>query len=112
MYLEGSLGMTISQQQIVDAFRGNDQGGALKFIDVWNIPNVGATNTYGFSSLPGGMRANVGFYYGIIGMTSIWTSTAAQSGNAYLRMLTSNSSGVSRNDGAEQNGFSVRCVRD
>ena len=89
-------------------------GGPLKTTGTndWMSPNTGATNSSGFSALPGGMRTNQGIYinFGTIG--SLWTSTqaAANTGLAYNLFY----SGVNTSFTADDKiaGLPVRLVKD
>lgn len=111
MYLEGSLGMSVANQQAV-GFRGTNEGGALKATTNWNSPNNGATNSSGFTALAGGNRNGDGPYYVVGYVGDWWGSTEGNYGNAWNRRLNSNYSDVTRYSYNKQHGFSVRCVRD
>ena len=93
-------------------------GGALKSTAMqptpggWNPPNTGATNSSGFTALPGGRRVSVG---GFSNMSSLgyWWSSSVLSGNfSWPRGLGSDGSAINRNNGTRTIGFSVRCCRD
>ena len=52
--------------------------------DHWKSPNIGATNTSGFSALPGGNYNSVTGFFSFLGYgTSIWTSTENDANDAY-----------------------------
>jgi len=93
-------------------------GGAMKEIGLthWASPNTGATNSSGFTGLPGGYRSSSGTYTNIGYYGSWWSATnATQSStpNAYLRYLYCFNSYVgSYGNVSKGYGFSVRCVRD
>ena len=111
MYLEGSLGMSVTDQEIV-GWRGTSEGGAMKATTNWNSPNSGATNSSGFTAFPGGYRYYDGTY-GVIGYYGLWwSSTEYDSTNAWNRGLGYTNSSVNRFNINKQDGFSVRCVRD
>ncbi len=113
MYLEGSLGMTVQQQELANTWRGNTEGGEMKATTNWLSPNTGATNSSGFTALPGGFCDDVGAYDGI-GISGLWwSSTENDSNYAWYRGLHYFYSIVGRDyDVNKQNGISVRCVRD
>jgi uncharacterized protein (TIGR02145 family) len=111
MYLESSLGMPVADQETA-GWRGINEGGALKATNNWNSPNAGATNSYGFTSLPGGFRYNFGPYNYIGNFGYWWSSTDNGSADAWPRELGYNYTNVLRNFTSKQGGFSVRCVRD
>jgi uncharacterized protein (TIGR02145 family) len=79
----------------------------------WNSPNTGATNSSGFTGLPGGNRINNSgsFYY--LGSYGYWWSSSEYSGsNAWYRGLYYDSDGVYRGNCSQTYGFSVRCLKD
>jgi uncharacterized protein (TIGR02145 family) len=112
MYLEGSLGMPVFNQQL-EGSRGINLGGALKATTNWNSPNTGATNSSGFTALPGGYRLGSGTYSSIGDYGGWWSSTEYDSDVAWLRKLSYDNSLVGRlSGGYKPYGCSVRCVRD
>ncbi len=111
MYLESKLGMSPWKIEEVGS-RGTDQGGKLKAYTNWNSPNTGATNTSGFTGLPGGFREYNGIYSNIGKGGNWWTSAENGSSAALFRALGYNYSGVLRAPNDKRLGYSVRCVRD
>jgi uncharacterized protein (TIGR02145 family) len=110
MYLEGSLGMSVTDQEIYGGFRGLNEGGALKATTDWTSPNTGATNSSGFTAFPGGYRY---LNYTGVGTGGLWwSSTESDLGSGWGRSILHTSSLVSRNGSYGQAGYSVRCVRD
>jgi uncharacterized protein (TIGR02145 family) len=88
-------------------------GGKMKSTTGWTSPNTGATNESGFTALPGGYRDLNGTYNDIGTSGYCWSSTENNSSNAWNRVLSYYSSGVTRYISVnKRNGFSVRCVRD
>ena len=88
-------------------------GGKMKSVSaLWSSPNIDATNSSGFSGLPGGDRGYDGYFYNVGDIGYWWTSTEFFSNNAWLRYLGYGSPGVTRVDGLKVYGFSVRCLRD
>jgi uncharacterized protein (TIGR02145 family) len=91
-------------------------GGALKEAGTthWNSPNTGATNSTGFTALPGGFRdwpSNSIFFS--INVSGIWWSSTTFSGNTnYGLFLQSSSATASTTAGEPNSGFSVRCIKD
>ncbi|MFO7614428.1 MAG: fibrobacter succinogenes major paralogous domain-containing protein [Bacteroidales bacterium] len=90
-------------------------GGKMKSVSaLWNSPNTDATNSSGFSGLPGGYRFQSDgiFYY--IGYDGIWwTSTEGDNYNVWSRSLSNNNPEVYRYEFyLKEGGFSVRCLRD
>jgi uncharacterized protein (TIGR02145 family) len=83
-------------------------GGLLKEAGTshWESPNTGATNTTGFTALPGGKRGRDGSFINI-GKNGTWWSDF---GYAYT-IMDYNTSEISFSEGGEQ-GFSVRCLKN
>ena len=95
--------------------RGVDGGGKLKEAGTthWSLPNTGATNSSGFTALPGGFRHTSGGIYNLTYSTHFWSSNDGDGGlSAWRRYLTYNSAGVSRDWDGKAYGFSVRCLKD
>lgn len=111
MYLESSLGMSVADQETI-GWRGTNEGGALKATTNWNSPNTGATNSSGFTALPGGYRDVNGTYFNIGNYGNWWSSTENFSFYAWFRLLYYTNSNVYRFNYFKHFGFSVRCVRD
>jgi uncharacterized protein (TIGR02145 family) len=90
-------------------------GGKLKETGTahWRTPNTDATNSSGFTALPGGGRTyNAGTFLGVGNNGYWWSSTASDATDAWNRYLYYSWANASRYDNWRQNGFSVRCVRD
>jgi uncharacterized protein (TIGR02145 family) len=89
-------------------------GGKMKEVGTtnWTSPNVDATNVSLFTGLPGGYRNVNGNYYSIGTYGYWWSSTEDGKSSAWFRVLNFDYGSVSRSDGYEGSGFSVRCIRD
>ena len=93
-------------------------GGALKSTTMqptpggWNSPNTGATNSSGFTALPGGLRYDGGDVGNMTSGGCWWSSSVLSGSNAWLRSLYYITSGVTRDDYLRTGGISVRCCRD
>ena len=89
-------------------------GGKLKETGTthWLSPNTGATNSSGFTALPGGYRFNYGTYDSIGNFGLWWSSTEDFAGYAWNRYLYYSYSNVVRYGSNKSYGFSVRCGRD
>ncbi len=111
--MEMFLGMSQSQANST-GWRGTDEGGQMKESGTthWNSPNTGATNSSGFTALPGGYRNTSGTFYSIGDVGHWWSSTAHSTTNAWGRDLGCSGGNVGRGYGGKGVGFSVRCVRD
>ena len=90
-------------------------GGKLKETGTthWQSPNTGATNSSGFTALPGGYRDGSGGSFGNFGNFGYWWSSTEKDGSsAWDRRLSSNGADVSRSNRNKRHGLSVRCLRD
>ena len=77
----------------------------------WNSPNTGATNSNGFTALPGGFRS---YYYGFsysVGILGYWWSSV-NSNTAYSFWLNNTSGVVYYGSTDKSNGLCVRCIKD
>lgn len=88
--------------------------GKLKEIglDHWQSPNTGATDETGFTALPGGGRDYNGAFYDMGRFGHWWSSTEFVSGGAWSWNLGFDGSGGYRYGRFEQDGFSVRCIKN
>ena len=77
----------------------------------WSSPNTGATNTSGFTALPGGNRGSNGSFYGLTYYAYFWSSSESSSSNAWYRILYYNSETVGQGY-TKSPGFSGRCLKD
>ena len=96
----------------LEIYLGPSAGGKLKSTTGWYSSNIGATNSSGFTAMPGGARdASGGF--SIVGEYGFWWSSSdAGSGSAWSRTLYFYGAGVDSYNFGSRYGFSVRCVRD
>lgn len=78
----------------------------------WQSPNINATNVSGFTALPGGCRDYDGWYYVIGSFGYWWSTTAFVMGGACSRFMGYDGSGGYSYGRFEQDGFSVRCIKD
>ena len=89
-------------------------GGAMKETGTehWTTPNEGATNTSGFTALPGGNRLSNATFEVLLSNCYFWSSTQGYQSNAYGRNLNNVATIVNRYEYAMNRGFSVRCLKD
>ena len=94
-------------------WRGSDGGGNLKETGTthWWPDNTGATNSSGFTALPGGARLADGSFGDFLISGIFWTSTE-NSTDAWYRMLSYAHADEYRNVFDKNRGYSVRCIRD
>ncbi|MCD4737332.1 MAG: hypothetical protein K8R53_14910, partial [Bacteroidales bacterium] len=109
--LEQYVDPTITCSSI--GWRGVDGGGKLKEAGTthWLLPNTSATNSSGFTALPGGYRHASGFFESLAGHGHWWSSSESGS-NAWHRFLAYNSAQVGRNYPTKSAGTAVRCLQD
>ncbi len=87
-------------------------GGKMKITTGWNAPNTGATNSSGFSGLPGGFRFYSGTFYGIGDYGYWWSSTEFNTSYSWYRGLSYVNGNVFRTKYYKSVGLSCRCLRD
>ncbi|MDP4699038.1 MAG: fibrobacter succinogenes major paralogous domain-containing protein, partial [Saprospiraceae bacterium] len=89
-------------------------GGKMKSVGTayWNNTNTDATNSSGFSALPGGYRNGDGSFNYIRDYAFFWGATEDGSNSAWRRVLNSSSGDVFRSISSKSVGASVRCLRD
>jgi uncharacterized protein (TIGR02145 family) len=91
-------------------------GGAMKEVGFtnWVSPNTGATNSSGFTALPGSGRDEDGNFIRTLGGSSFWW-TSDQSGNygyASFFLISTQFKHVSGDVSLKSGGFYVRCVKN
>ena len=95
----------------------SNAGGALKNTATqptpggWNSPNVGATNSSGFTAGPGGARFDNGAF-DFVGGNGHWWSSSLSGTFAWSRSMNHNLGGITRYNYKRSEGYSVRCLRD
>ncbi|MCX6266447.1 MAG: fibrobacter succinogenes major paralogous domain-containing protein [Bacteroidetes bacterium] len=79
---------------------------------LWYAPNTDATNSSGFTGLPGGYRINYGTFYSIWNVGYFWSSSDTSSMNAWNYILDANNGELNHIVNLKTNGMSVRCCKD
>ncbi|HRZ48558.1 MAG TPA: FISUMP domain-containing protein [Bacteroidales bacterium] len=107
---------TDAEWTVLTDFLGGESvaGGPLKETDTlhWNSPNTGATNSSGFTALPGGYRNYGNGHFNHVGYHGYWWSSSAYlSTYAWFRRLYYIGSNVTRDFYSKTYGFSVRCIK-
>jgi len=94
-------------------WRGIDGGGKLKETGTihWAPPNTGATNSSGFTALPGGNRFTDGNFNSLTYLAYFWSSSESGT-TAWRRHLYYDLATVNRDTNNKYLGFSVRCEKD
>jgi len=77
----------------------------------WLSPNTDATNSSGFTALPGGYRWGYGYFGNLTYEAYFWSSSETSSTHAWGRGLYGGE-GVFRNNFSKTYGSSARCVQD
>ena len=95
---------------ILTDFLGADAGGKMKSLTLWNAPNEGASNSSGFTALPGGMRISEFIHNGMHGY--FWTSTDYNTNSGYYFALAYTDALVAEDHRWGSSGLSVRCIKD
>ena len=76
-------------------------------------PNLGATNSSGFTALPGGLRNYDGTFEGLTYSGTCWTNAMGDTLESWEGDLYYDTANVGRYDNGYVNwGCSVRCVKD
>jgi len=93
---------------------GTDVGGKMKEIGTshWLSPNTGASNSSGFTGLPGGYRVNSGGYTIIDNSGLTWSATESSASSAWGLHLIYNSAQAGQGIYLKATGYSGRCVKD
>jgi uncharacterized protein (TIGR02145 family) len=106
-------------QTLIDYLGGSSvAGGKMKETGTthWQDPNTGATNSSGFTGLPGGFRwRGSSDNFSWIGEAGYWWSATEQDATfAWHRYLRCNSAEINLLDYSyhKSYGFSVRCIKD
>ncbi|MEY4335037.1 MAG: hypothetical protein RLZZ196_3787, partial [Bacteroidota bacterium] len=98
----------------LNSFLGTNAGGKLKEAGLthWASPNTSATNSSGFTGLPGGYMGDAGSSSNITLQGYFWTSTSAGSTN-YIRYLRSGDALFTESTAfVLAGGASVRCIKN
>ena len=78
----------------------------------WDSPNSGATNSSGFTGLPGGIRSKYGSFEALGYNCVCWSSTEYSDTNAWYRILYPDTDQVGQWYDDKTYGFSVRCLKN
>jgi len=110
--MEMYLGLSQAQADAT-GWRGTDEGDKLKEAGTthWSSPNTGATNSSGFTGLPGGYQFTNGSFNYLTHHAYFWSSSENGT-SAWLRYLYDTHAQVHRDYASQAYGLSVRCVRN
>jgi uncharacterized protein (TIGR02145 family) len=89
-------------------------GGKMKEIGIthWAAPNTSATNSSGFTGVPGGIRDDTGAFYYLGYFAKWWSSTAFNTNEAWYRGLNADNGNLGKNYDNKLYGYSVRCIKN
>ena len=89
-------------------------GGPLKQIGIcrWNDPNIGATDDYGFTALPGGGRGDDGTFGGINIVAPFWSSTLEGPDSSKSLILYRANTDALTGFSYNKEGCSIRLIKD
>jgi len=87
-------------------------GGELKSIAGWDAPNVGASDSVGFTALPSGRRTDGGIFDAMGTHANFWSSTVNGSHSMTWIELTTNSAASFIANAWDIYGFSLRFIKD
>jgi len=97
----------------------NVAGGKMKETGFahWSAPNTGATNSSGFTALPGGLKLPAGDFFDVINTSGHWWSSTeadvtADDIDAWARNIDHNGAYIGDANQIKRCGFSVRCLKD
>ncbi len=92
----------------------NVAGGKMKETGTvhWTSPNTTATNSSGFTAIPGLWMYGLNYTTTDGGDAKWWSSTEAFSASGWCRYVGSGSALIYRNYQGKTGGFSVRCIKD
>jgi len=97
-------------------FLGGDavSGGKMKETGTiyWIEPNTDATNTSGFTGLPGGLRFDDGGFFLRRALGNWWSSTEFNNTKSWYCLLSRGNGRLKKVEIEKPYGFSVRCIRD
>ncbi len=112
--MEMALGMSQIEADNT-GYRGTDEGCKMKETGTvhWSSQNTEATNSSGFTALPGGYRDTSGFFSVLGNRGYWWSATPNDSETAWNRYLRDINDKVYRGYANKVGiGYSVRCLRD
>lgn len=102
--------------QAAEAFLGGSltAGGQMKEAGTlhWTSPNNGATNSTGFTGLPGGMRTPVNPVFQTLAENGLWWTSTTSGSYAWSTYMWYMNAGIDHNPAPKTYGFSVRCIKD
>jgi uncharacterized protein (TIGR02145 family) len=106
---------SLEEWETLKSYLGGDStsGGKLKQTGTtyWQAPNTGATNSTGFTALPGGYRSQQGVYSNI-NVSGWWWTTSDDAPLAWGQTIHFDSHSLVNWGFYKSAGVSIRCLRD
>jgi uncharacterized protein (TIGR02145 family) len=99
-------------QVLPGSLQNYESGGSLKSTTGWDSPNTGATNSSGFTALPGGRRDESGAFLNYGRGASFWASSESDATKGQSIDIYSEYSFITESQLNKKFGLSVRCVKD
>lgn len=98
----------------LETFLGGESvaGGKMKSTTGWDSPNMEATNSSGWTGLPGGKLYPNGPFTTVGYRGYWWSSTEYSTGDAWVHYLFNDDAYLQKNNSGKAYGYSVRCIRD
>jgi uncharacterized protein (TIGR02145 family) len=112
--LERNLGMNNTDANATGWRYSGLVGGSLKEAGTmhWMMPAMGATNTSGFTALPGGDRDTDLGFLNLGDYSYFWSASPDGTPRAWYRRLNNDNAGVHRSSSRQSVGYSVRCLKN
>jgi uncharacterized protein (TIGR02145 family) len=91
-----------------------EAGAKMKTTTGWTAPNMGATNSSGFTGLPGGYRLVNGTYNHLVSFGYFWTTTPyeLEANFTWYHALKYDDTIIFRSQFPKRAGMSIRCLKD
>jgi uncharacterized protein (TIGR02145 family) len=91
-----------------------EAGAKMKTTTGWTAPNTGATNSSGFTGLPGGYRLVNGTYNHLVSFGYFWTTTPYEldANFTWYHALKFDDTITFRSQFPKRAGMSIRCLKD
>lgn len=104
----------IKESNTITFWYKSSPGGKMKSTGTqyWESPNKDASNSSGFSGLPGGMRGINGDFDNVGSLGFWWSSSEYDTLDAWSCYLNYSVNHAMWKCGTKYNGYSVRCLRD
>jgi uncharacterized protein (TIGR02145 family) len=100
---------------MISLYSHTSAGGKMQEIGTahWYPPNSGATNSSGFTALPGGFRNESGYFGPTSYSGAWWSSSSFDNLRGQCLLLESNDVYAYISGGSEKtHGYSIRCIKD